>query len=225
MAFVGAITLVVERDLQKLVSILVAFAAGALMGGAFFHLISESLELLSPELTFVLVLSGFFIFFVFERVLRWRHCHEKKCEVHPFGYLCLVGDGLHNFVDGIIIAASFLLSPSFGVITTLLVLLHEIPQELGDFGVLLFAGATPKRALLYNFLSQLTCVLGGIFGYYFAKLIEFFSPILLSIAAGGFFYIAATDLVPRLQLKRENSTPILFLLGIIFLYFLKRVLG
>ncbi len=223
LALIGAITLVTRRNLQKLILILVAFAAGALLGGAFFHLMSESLTHLNPDLTFMLTLLGFFIFLLLEHVLRWRHCHKEKCNVHPFGYLCLVGDGLHNFTDGVIIAASFMISPTFGFITTLLVFLHEIPQELGDFGVLLFAGFTPKKALFYNFLSQLTCVLGGVVGYYFGSLAESFSPLILSIAAGGFLYIATTDLIPRLRMKGKNTTLLLFLLGVIFLYLLKQV--
>ena len=195
------------------------------MGGAFLHLISESLEYLDPNTTFTLVLLGFFVFLLLEHLLKWRHCHKERCKIHPFGYLCLIGDGLHNLVDGMVIAASFLISPSFGIITMLLILLHEIPQELGDFGVLLFAGFTPKRALTYNFLSQATCVLGGLLGYYSAMLVRSFSPLLLSMAAGGFLYIAATDLVPRLQTKDKHATLAYFLLGMLFFYILKGMTG
>jgi zinc and cadmium transporter len=203
MAFIGALTLLTKR-IDKIVFALVAFAAGALMGGAFFHLISETLEHLKTNICFSLVMLGFVSFFILERFLKWHHCHKGgECEIHPFAYLNLIGDSIHNFIDGIIIGASFIIDINLGIMTTLLIILHEIPQELGDFGVLIYAGLSPKRALFYNFISQLTCILGGIIGYYIS-VAHNFSIFLLPIAAGGFIYIAASDLIP--ELREEKNT-------------------
>src|SRR3989338_11440717 len=165
-AFAGAFLLRMrQRQLAKLLFILVAFSAGALLSGALFHLIAESLETSDSLHVFSYVLVGFVLFFVFERVLYWHHCHDGKCKTHPFTYLILFGDAIHNFVDGIIIAASFLVSIPFGIITSLIIIGHEIPQEVSNFGVLLHGGIDKYRALLYNFLAQLTSVIGGVVGY------------------------------------------------------------
>ena len=137
-----------------------------------------------------------------EKFLHWHHCHKRECKIHPVSCLILLGDGIHNFVDGLIIAAGFLISPEFGVITSLLIFLHEIPQELGDFAVLVYYGMERKKALLLNFLSQLTCVLGGIAGFMLGGFPEF-GEYAVPFAAGGFIYIAASDLIP--ELHREPS--------------------
>lgn len=223
---VGVISFVFSRKtLNKIIILFVAFSAGALIAGAFFHLLPEALEKLSYGWSSGLLVLGFVIFFLIEKYL-WHHCHSmgecKKEHEHkkPFTYLILFGDGIHNFIDGLIIAASFFVSVPFGIITTLLIISHEIPQELGDFAVLLYGGLRRSRALWYNFLSQIVCVLGGLIGYlsYAAYNV---STYLLAFAAGGFIYIAASDLVPELHHEKNILKSIriilFFLLGIGFI--------
>jgi len=200
-AFIGAISLLFSKDfLHKTLLVLVAFSAGALLAGAFFHLIPEALNTLSEYWAFGLVMIGFTIFFLMEKFL-WHHCHEENC-AHAFNYLVLYGDALHNFIDGLIIAASFVISVPFGIITTLLVLAHEIPHELGNFAVLVYGGFSRRKSLIYNFISQMVSLLGGILGFFFAGL-SGFATYLVPIAAGGFIYISASDLIPELK-KEEN---------------------
>ncbi len=215
-----------DRLLKKLLMILVAFSAGALLSGAFFHLLAESLVSLPVTIVFAFMMVGFIIFFIVERFLHWHHCHEEReCKVHPVSYLIIIGDGIHNFIDGIIIGASFLVNVHFGIITTLLILAHEIPQELGNFGVLVYSGFGKVKALIYTFISQLTCVIGGIASYLLSERIQGVIPFVLPFAAGGFIYIAASDLVPELhkepKLKKLLVSFGFFMLGIIFIFLIK----
>jgi len=224
-SLVGIFSLwVKEKTLDKLVFALVSFSTGALLGGAFFHLLNESLENLEPKMSFSMLIVGFSLFFMLERVIKWHHCHKGKCDVHPFTYMILLGDGIHNFIDGLIIAAAFSFNPGLGMATTLAIISHEIPQELGDFSVLIFGGMDKKKALFYNFLSQLTCVLGGLVGYVLSGFSNYFSSLMLPFAAGGFIYISASDLIPELHkqvdLKRSLLSYLFFLLGLLLLYFL-----
>ena len=226
-AFSGALTLLFSHKfVQKLLLVLVAFSAGALLSGAFFHLIPESLETIAADLTFWLVLTGFVLFVLMEKFLFWHHCHENHCDVHPVSYLILWGDGLHNFIDGLIIAASFIVSIPFGITTTLLILIHEFPQELGDFGVLIYGGFGKGKALLFNFISQMACLIGGILGFVFAGA-SGFSAYLVPVAAGGFIYIAASDLIPEIMKEKSMKKSLLYLLAFIIgilMLFLFRVL-
>ena len=172
-SFIGVFTLSLkEKFLNKILLILVSFAAGALIGGAFFHLLPEALEISFDLNIFVYLVVGIFVFFILERVLHWRHCHKGKCDVHPFTYLNLVGDGVHNFIDGLIIAASFLTNISLGIITTIAVIFHEIPQEIGDFGILVYGGFSRTKALFFNFLSALTAILGALVGFSFQHILQ-----------------------------------------------------
>lgn len=225
----GILTLWVRKKLlEKILFILIAFAAGALLSGAFFHLVIEALEMMDALVLFSYLLIGFITFFLMERVLYWRHCHEGVCEVHPFTQLILIGDGIHNFIDGLVIAASFMVSISFGWITTLVIIMHEIPQEIGDFGVLVYGGYERVKALGYNFLFQLTAVVGGIVGFFLLYTPETIS-FLLPFAAGGFIYIASSDLIPELHKEEDRKKSMLsfvfFILGIIFLLATKVLLG
>jgi zinc and cadmium transporter len=230
-ALIGAVTLgLSEKTLKKLLLILVAFSAGALLSGALLHLMVESFEHLSATTSFIYFIAGFVIFFLVEKFLYWHHCHKGgTCEVHPYTYLILFGDGIHNFIDGLVIAASFVVNPGFGLITTLLIIAHEIPQEMGDFGILVYGGMRKLRALAYNFVSQLTCVVGGIVGFFAATSIQPLVPFLLPFAAGGFIYIAASDLIPELHrepdLRKSMLTFMVFMVGIAFLVGLKLTLG
>lgn len=228
---IGIFSLWLKQKLfNKLLMVLVAFSAGALLSGAFFHLLPEALENLSTMKVFAYLMIGFIIFFIVERFLHWHHCHEHrgKCEVHPVSYLILLGDGLHNLIDGIIIGVSFLVSVPFGVITTLLIIGHEIPQELGNFAVLVYGGFSKAKALLFSFLSQLTCVIGGVAAYFFSKSVEGIISFVLPFAAGGFIYIAASDLIPELhkepKLKKSLLSFGFFIIGVAFMLVMKLLL-
>lgn len=205
MSLIGACFLSLrETTLQHVSALLVAFASGALIGGVFFHLLPEALAFASEQ-TFPLVVLGIVLFFALEKFLAWRHCHAGKCDVHTFTYLNLVGDGLHNFLDGMLIAGSFLVSVELGVITTVVVILHEIPQELGDFGVLIYGGFSRAQALLFNLLSALTAVAGGMIAYCFSLYVSNLQAPLLALAAGGFLYVALVDLLPELHKQRKPT--------------------
>jgi zinc and cadmium transporter len=139
-SFTGVITLAVKDDvLDKILLSLVGFAAGALIGGAFLHLLPEAVQISTDTNVFLSLSFGFFLFFLLEKLV-WRHCHKIKCEIHSFAYMNLVGDGVHNFIDGLVIAASFVSSIELGIVTSLAVAFHEVPQEIGDFGVLIYGG-------------------------------------------------------------------------------------
>jgi|SRR3989338_7170352 len=220
-AFLGILTLYLkDKLLNKILLSLVSLSAGALLGDAFLHLIPEAVETISSEKVFLYVLIGFTLFFFIEKVLHWHHCHKGHCETHSFAYMVLVGDAIHNLLDGLIIAASFIASPVIGFTTTLAIILHEIPQELGDFGVLVHGGFKKTKALFLNFLTAVTAVIGGIIGYFISSesIINFFLP----FAAGGFIYIAASDLIPELKKEIEFNKYILhfiiFLIGILAMY-------
>ncbi|MGB9911332.1 MAG: ZIP family metal transporter [Microgenomates group bacterium] len=213
-----------EKFLNRLLVFLVSFACGALLGSAFFHLLPESIETIG-EKTFLLTAISFLMFFILEKFLHWRHCHLGHCDEHAFVYLNLLGDSLHNFLDGAIIASAFLTNFSLGLSTTLAVIFHEIPQEIGDFSVLLYGGMKKKKALFFNFLSALTAVLGAVVVLFLAEKISSILFYFIPFAAGGFLYIAGTDLIPELH-KKENlkdsiSQFLLILTGLLLMWFLK----
>ena len=209
-AFAGAFSLLISlKSLNKITIFLVSFAIGALLGGAFFHLIPESIEKIPYILIIILISTGVFLFYLIEKYLHWHHCHKYgKCKIHPYTNLILYGDGIHNFIDGLVIASSFLISIPFGILTSLLIMSHELPQEIGDFGVLIYGGYTRKKALLYNFISQLTSVIGGILGFFILG-IHNYAVYLLPFAGGGFIYIAIADLIPEVFKEKSNKKRIL----------------
>lgn len=224
-SFVGIFALALKEGLLNRILLgLVGFSAGALMGGAFLHLMPEALERDSSVSVFSFTILGFMLFFLLEKFLYWRHCHEGVCDVHIFTYLNLIGDGIHNFVDGLLLAVSFVVSIQLGIVTMLAVILHEIPQELGDFGVLIYGGLSKTKALFYNFLSALTAILGAFIGYYLSSYVENFTSILVPLAAGGFLYISGSDLIPELHrepdIKKSMLSFIFFLFGIMFMWVL-----
>lgn len=216
-----------KESLEKITMFLVSLSAGALMGGAFLHLLPEASTKLNPDSLFTVFLIAFVSFFLIEKLLHWRHCHKADCPVHTFGYMNLIGDSIHNFIDGLMIASTFMINPSLGIATTLAVAIHEIPQEIGDYGVLIHAGFTRKKALLMNYLVALTVVLGGIVGYFTFTKIEAALPYLLPFAAGGFVYIAASDLMPEIRketkIKKSIGTFLVFILGILLMYLVKLI--
>jgi zinc and cadmium transporter len=214
-AFIGILFIgLKEAFLKRILMALIGFASGSLIGGAFIHLLPEALEE-AGQATFYYVVVGIIFFFVMEKFLYWRHCHEGKCPVHVFAYLNLVGDGIHNFIDGMIIAASFILSYDLGFATTLAVIFHEIPQEIGDFGVLIYGGFGKRKALMYNFVSALTAVAGSLVTYYLALYIQGVEKFLIPFAAGGFIYIAATDLMPELHKRNQAKESLIQLVAIL----------
>jgi len=201
--FIGAFSLWIKGKLpDKLLIYLVAFSAGTLLGGAFFHLLEESLENLTATYSFGMAIVGFILFFIIEGYFHWHRC---KCRPHPFTYLMLVGDAIHNFIDGLIIAAAFFISPLLGIVTTLMILSHEAPQEIGLFATLVYGGYEKKKAILYSFLAQSTCILGGILGYLASVEADAFSHYLIPFAAGGFIYIAASDLIPEIHKMHKRN--------------------
>jgi zinc and cadmium transporter len=235
-AFIGIFTLSLnERLLNKILLFLVSLSAGALMGGAFLHLIPEAIdrtsnnsnkytELLTEDIL-LFVLIGFILFFIIEKILHWRHCHKNKCDIHTFHYMNLIGDSIHNFIDGLILSASFVVSIELGLSTTIAIAAHEIPQEIGDFGVLVYGGFEKRKAIILNFLVALTIVLGGFVGFFLSKNIGEAISFLLPFAAGGFIYIAATDLVPEIKkeinFRRYMLTLLVFILGILIMWSIK----
>jgi zinc and cadmium transporter len=229
-ALAGGFTLLLsKKSLDKIILILVSLSIGGLLGGAIFHFIPEAIEEISILLTSLLIITGILIFFLTEKLLHWHHCHKNgKCEKHPFTHLILIGDGVHNFIDGLVIAASFIISIPLGILTSILIMAHELPQELGDFGVLVHGGFTRTKALLYNFLSQLTAILGGILGYFFLSLKDY-SIYLLPVAAGGFLYIAIADLIPEV-FKEKNKIKLIMnilaiIIGLLVLISAKKLIG
>ena len=202
-SLVGVFSLSVKEDfIRKYIFLFVSLAVGALLGDAFIHLIPESFETLSNVThASLLVIAGIFTFFILEKFMHWHHHGEDKAEtqIHPVGRLVLFSDGIHNFIDGVIIGVSFLISIPVGIATTLAVILHEIPQEIGDFAVLLHAGYTRRRALWLNFLSALTAIFGTLVAFMLGEAGESFTTWILPLAAGGFIYIAVADLIPELH--------------------------
>lgn len=225
MSFIGALFVGFKEALiERVLMALVGFASGSLIGGAFLHLLPEASAEIG-ESVWQFVVLGIVFFFIMEKFLYWRHCHDGKCPTHMYVYLNLIGDGIHNFVDGTVIAASFLISHPLGFATTLAVIFHEIPQELGDFGVLVYGGLAKTKALVYNFVSAITAVAGALITYFLASYVESVTPLLVPFAAGGFIYIAATDLMPELhkrtQTKESLAQLFFILIGIGLMFALK----
>jgi zinc and cadmium transporter len=195
---------------DKLQKVAVPFAAGALLAAAFFDLLPEALELSPSNNVLIAALVGFLLFFVLERSLGWFHHHHEE-QVHTSGSrrnvpLIVVGDTLHNFIDGLAIGAAFLVSPATGIVTTLAIAAHEIPQEIGDFGLLISKGITKRKVLLINVLSALVTVVGAVLVFGFGDALPISQPILLAVAAGFFIYIAASDIIPTIHAEPKRRT-------------------
>ncbi len=229
-AFIGALTLFLkEKLLDKILLALAALSAGALIGGAFLHLLPEAILEAGIEKIFSLflfLLLGFCLFFMLEQFFLWHHSHLKhKKYKKPVSYLILISDSLHNFTDGLVIAASFIVAVPIGIVTSLAISLHEVPQEIGDFGVLVYGGFGKVKALFLNFLTAITAIFGGIVGYALSGYIGSAIVYLLPFAAGNFIYIAASDLIPEIKhkksLKRSLIYFVIFLLGIVLMLLVK----
>jgi len=218
MGFAGALTLPFAKEtLKKIVFFLVSFATGALFGDAFIHLLPEAVKKtgFTPTISLSLI-SGILVFFVLEKIICWRHCHIETSEEHPhpFAWMNLIGDAFHNFIDGMVIAGSYLAGPTIGFATTLAVIFHEIPQEIGDYGVLIHGGFGRIRALFMNFLVQLTSVLGATLILALSFKTETMAAFLVPFTAGGFIYIAGSDLIPELHKETRIPSSLLQLLSL-----------
>ncbi len=214
----GLFLLLPEQVRGRLLPHAVSFAIGALLGAALLGLLPHALEAVQGDDFHAVtgaVLLGLFGFFVLEKLVLWRHCHHEHCEIHQpdthshvhpaAGTLILIGDSLHNFIDGILIAAAFLTDIHLGIVTALAVAAHEIPQEVGDFAVLLHSGFSTSRAFLFNLLSSLATVVGGVLAYYSLNELQPLLPYVLAVAASSFIYVAVADLIPGLHKRAEFS--------------------
>lgn len=224
MALVGGGVLVLSgRHLDRLLPGVVAFAAGTLLGGAFLHLLPESVADLG-EGTWVVALVGFSAFFALEDLVDWHHHHETDHAVESVSTLVLISDALHNFVDGVVIGGAFVVSLPLGVVTTGVIAVHELPQEIGDVGILIQSGLSHRRALGLNFLVQTTAVAGGVTGFALAGAAERIAPLVLAFAAGAFVYIASSDLVPEIKRHTGRGRSALyfvtFVVGLVVMYVL-----
>lgn len=223
-SLIGVFTLSYTTErLRRMLFLLVSFAAGALLGDVFIHLLPEIVEEQGFTLsTSIAIFSGICLMFVVEKIIHWRHCHypsESGEHLHPFAIMNLVGDAVHNLIDGLIIGASYLVSVPVGIATTIAVVLHEIPQEIGDFGVLIHGGFSKKKALFYNFVIALTSLLGVVVTLFVAGFVDHTTRFLIPFAAGGFIYIAGSDLIPELHkevgVKRSVGQFVALILGFI----------
>jgi len=220
-SLIGIFFLSLKEDiLKKNINFLISLAIGALLGDAFIHLIPEIVKNGANEnITSLMIIGGILTFFVIEKFIHWHHHGEEgeqeENHIHPVGKLVLFTDGFHNLIDGVIIGATFLVSIPLGIATTLAVIVHEIPQEVGDFAVLIHSGYSNKKALLYNFISALAAVLGTIIVFIFGSSIQNSIIWFLPIATGGFIYISMSDLIPELHKTKELKHSLLQFLAII----------
>ncbi len=239
-----------DEQQQKILPHGVSFAIGALLAVAFWGLIPHAFEDVAPADMQTLsgtIMLGLLCFFVLEKLLIWRHCHSQSCEVHiepshlthnhghshshgshkSAGTMIIIGDGIHNFVDGVLIAAAFLTDVQLGIVTSLAVAAHEIPQEVGDFAILLHSGYSKSKALFYNVLASFTTVIGGVLAYYSLDGLQDSLPYFLTLAASSFIYIAVADLIPSLHQKTDIKTSLqqvaLILAGVILIISLHSV--
>jgi len=233
-SLIGVFFLVMSpKKLEKIIMFLVSLSAGTMLGDVAIHLLPEIVEQnkFTPSIAIWLwLLAGIIVFFILEKIIHWHHCHLNLnvCDqVHVFGKMNLIGDGLHNFIDGAIIASSYLISFPLGITTTIAVMTHEIPQEISDLGVLLHAGYKRKHALFLNFLSGLISVLGAFFALSANSIFENFALYITAFTAGSFIYIATADLIP--ELKKETALIKTLeqlgglLLGIIAMFLIKKL--
>ncbi|WP_031434060.1 ZIP family metal transporter [Methylomarinum vadi] len=240
----GVFLLLPERHRNRILPHGISFAIGALLTVSFWGLIPHALEEVRPDQIQSLsgsILVGILLFFTLEKLLIWRHCHSHSCEVHldeghdhhhghgrrSTGALIILGDSIHNFVDGVLIAAAFLTDVQLGIVTSLAVAAHEIPQEVGDFAILLESGYSKGKALFYNILASLTTVIGGVLAYFSLEDLHDILPYFLTLAASSFIYIAVGDLIPSLHRKTDIKTSLeqigLILAGVLLIFSLHGV--
>jgi len=223
-----------ERTLHSILFFLVAFSAGSILGASLFDLLPEAVELVDESVVFIYIAVGYLAFFVLERFVYWYHGHghrddieemgDERAPAKGFAYLNILGDGIHNFIDGMIIAASFTVGFHVGIATTIAVIFHELPQEMGDYGILIYAGFERARALVLNFLAALSVVIGSVFAIFYLEAVEVLSGVLVAFSAGAFIYLAASELIPELQKEDDFQRSIVqfavFLIGLAVIWYL-----
>ena len=206
LAVAGSFLLFPNQVRRRLLPLLVSYATGSLLGGAFLGLMPNALEHESPGAVLPFVFAGIVLFFMLEKLVIWRHCHLEHCDIHSAaGPLIIIGDSVHNFADGVIIAAAFLTSTQLGIAATIAVVAHEIPQEVGDFAILLDSGYSVRKALWLNAASSLASVVGGLSAYFLLSQVQVLLPYVMAVSAASFIYIAVADLIPGLH---RQSAPI-----------------
>ena len=231
LSVLGAGLFALNTRAQRYVGSMVSYAIGALLGAVFLDILPEAIELTHNVAALSgTVLFGILLFFILEKLVLWRHCHHEHCEAHELlaseqshdhgrsGTMIMVGDTFHNFVDGIIIAAAFLTNIQLGIVTALAIIAHEIPQEIGDFAILLHSGYSKARAFQLNLISSFASVAGGVLGYYALQTMQSWIPTLLALAAASMIYVAVADLIPglhkRAQLRDTVQQVVLIMLGV-----------
>ncbi len=227
-SLIGLATLPISKNKkEKAMITLVASSAGTMLGSAFFHLIPESVELQNLDLSLLLVLISFCSFYVLEKFLFWHHCHKSDCKdknKHTLAIMNIFGDSIHNFLDGIIIVGAYMSSINLGLITSFTVALHEIPQEISDFGVLVYSGFSKRKAIITNLFSSFTTIIAVILGYFLINYSDLIKHSIIPFVAGGFLYIGASDLIPELKNESKLFNSFLnflaFLFGIMLMYLL-----
>ncbi len=221
----GSLLMLKQSRLEKLSGYLLCLAGGTLIGSALMGLIPEAMERLPIKETLIWVMFGVLFFFLLEKFILWRMCRDEQCErqIHAAGPMIIIGDAVHNAIDGVVIAASFMISVEIGIFVTLSVVLHEIPQELGDFGILIKSGYTKKQALFYNLLSSTSAIVAGVATYFLLEQMENVIPYALSLAAASFLYIALADLIPEMHKETKAKESIvqflLIILGVAVIFF------
>ncbi len=226
-SIIGILALSIKKNLlNKILILLVSLSAGVMIGDAFIHLIPEAVEDgFTTQISF-LILAGITVFFIMEKFVHWRHCHIHPSKNHPHSYavMNLIGDAIHNFIDGLLIAGTYIVDIRLGIATTIAVVLHEIPQEIGDFGVLLHGGFKKSKAILFNFMTAIFAIIGAVTGLLISGIVEILPYYLIPLTAGGFIYIAASDLIPQIHQHEDKRLwqsfleLSIFILGILMMY-------
>lgn len=216
----SSLLLLNNKWLERVSGYLLYLAGGTLLGSALLGLIPEASETLCIHDLVILVLAGILLFFILEKIILWRTCHDENCarQNHAAAPMIIIGDAIHNAIDGVVIAASFLTSTELGFFVTFSVLLHEIPQELGDFGILIKSGYSRKKALIYNMLSGSSAIVSGVAAYFLLEYMQELTPYTIALAAASFLYISLADLIPEMHKETKPKESIiqiiLIMLGI-----------
>ncbi len=244
-SLIGIIITPLKEGENSWIVLVISFAAGAMLAGAFFDVLPEAFKQMDASLALEATLASIVVFFILEKFVYWHHHHHGAHheehmgrdgkQIKPVGYLNLIGDGFHNFFDGVAIAASFMVDSHLGIVTTIAIVAHEIPQEIGDFGLLIYSGFTKKKALFFNFISALVAVAGALIFYFSAQWVQNLQSIGLAFTAGTFIYMSCTDLIPELfhrsekemvgTLKQDLLQTAAMFLGIIAIYATVKLLG
>jgi zinc and cadmium transporter len=239
LSLIGIFTLSLSEDrLHEILNFLIAYSAGTILGASLFDLMPEAVKLVDEHLVFPIIAFGFVFFMFLERGLYWYHGHGHTHEIptqdldsveeeitKEFAYLNIIGDFIHNFIDGMIIAASFINSVTVGIVASIAVAFHELPQEMGDYGILIYAGFERKKALIYNYTAAFSIVLGGVFGAFFIGIVEELSGWMVAFSAGAFLFLSASELIPEINDENNWKKSLIQIFFILFGMFTIFMLG